>query len=436
MMLSVAALLVTAAPTSWCSAQDWQGNGQGYTPMPPVAPISPGNFNQPVVPGPPVERPAASRPASWPGGPPAQSSPWPQQASPNGTFPAGELKPCAGSRIIAHVGSEAILESDVVLRSFDKQGSVAEVIGAVDVVIEKNKNRIPPDQLETQRDLLLKKTLSSIMQDKLVYQDAKRTIPAEGLANFEKKLAEMFDTDEQPKLMKNAKVATAREYDQKLRTLGTSLEHEKRAFIERTLAREWAHQQVKPNDDNTYDQMVVFYYRDHLQEFTTPARAEWEELMVRYSKYPGNKAAAYGAIARMGNQVLGGAPFAQVAKAGSDGLTAANGGRWPWTSKGALTCRELDAALFGLPLGQLSPIISGEKGFHIIRVTRREDERVRPYLEAQVDIQQKMKQQRSQKQFREYMEKLEQRTPVWTIFDGDAANPQLANPPRQQPLRR
>ena len=35
--------------------------------------------------------------------------------------------------------------------------------------------------------------------------------------------------------------------------------------------------------------------------------------MVRFSKYP-NKDAAYDAIARMGNQVLAGAPFADVAK--------------------------------------------------------------------------------------------------------------------------
>ena len=80
---------------------------------------------------------------------------------------------------------------------------------------------------------------------------------------------------------------------------------------------------------------MVVYYREHLKEFTTPARAQWEELMVRYSKYP-TKAAAFEAIARMGNQVFGGVPFAQVAKAGSDGVTAADGGRRDWTTKGSL----------------------------------------------------------------------------------------------------
>ena len=39
--------------------------------------------------------------------------------------------------------------------------------------------------------------------------------------------------------------------------------------------------------------------------------------MVRLDKYP-NGDAAYAALARMGNQVLAGANFADVAKAGSD----------------------------------------------------------------------------------------------------------------------
>jgi hypothetical protein len=34
------------------------------------------------------------------------------------------------------------------------------------------------------------------------------------------------------------------------------------------------------------------------------------------------------------------------------------------------------------------------------------------------------------------MAKLEARTPVWTIFDDDAAKSQMATPPQQQPLRR
>ena len=92
----------------------------------------------------------------------------------------------------------------------------------------------------------------------------------------------------------------------------------------------WLEQHVKPSEEITYDQMLR-YYREHQAEFTKRARASWEELMVSFAKYP-NEDAAYAAICRLGNEVLAGRPFADVARAGSDGVTANNGGRRNWTS--------------------------------------------------------------------------------------------------------
>ena len=41
----------------------------------------------------------------------------------------------------------------------------------------------------------------------------------------------------------------------------------------------------KTGDDITRDEMLR-YYRQHQAEFTKPARASWEELMVSFAKYP------------------------------------------------------------------------------------------------------------------------------------------------------
>ena len=100
-----------------------------------------------------------------------------------------------------------------------------------------------------------------------------------------------------------------------------------------------------------------------------------------------------------------------------------------------MACQALDAALFSLPVGQLSPIIEGDHGFHIIRVTDREPEAVKPFLEAQADIKKKIiRRSVRRSSSSEYMAKLEARTPVWTIFDAPTASPQTATP--GPPLRR
>jgi parvulin-like peptidyl-prolyl isomerase len=414
--LWICILVAALAAVPWCGAQDWQGKGLGNSPMPPA---SPGMRERPTIPGPPVRPTLSSRPSAWPGAAQPEASPWapPDQRSADAP-PAGEVKPCDGSRIIARVGSDAILES--------------EVAGAVNEFIETNKDRIPASQMDELRKTLIQQRLKPLIETKLIVQDARRGIPSEGWSHVEQQLNKHFEEFEQEKLMKKAGVTTPREFDQKLRALGTSLERERRTFAEKTLAQEWIRQQIKPEEEPTYDQMMV-YYRQHQDEFTTPTRARWEELMVSFSKHP-DKAVAYDAIARLGNQVvLGGAPFADAARTSSDGATAADGGRRDWTSKGALVCQALDEAIFNLPVGRMSPIIEGSTGFHIIRVTEREETTVRPFLEAQVDIKKKIMKERSDKQLNEYLAKLQARTPVWTIFDDET---QVATPPQQQPLRR
>jgi parvulin-like peptidyl-prolyl isomerase len=172
---------------------------------------------------------------------------------------------------------------------------------------------------------------------------------------------------------------------------------------------------------------MATYYRDHVDEFTTPARVKFEELMIRYKKYP-TKTAAFDAIAQMGNQVFGGAPFAEVARRQSDSITAVKGGQWGWTSKGSLADPALERAVFELPLGQMSPIIEGERGYHIVRVLDREDKAVCPFLDTQVEIKQKIIDQRLKKQSKEYMAKLRERTPIWTVYDKPNSGMQMATP--------
>ncbi len=172
--------------------------------------------------------------------------------------PRSDVKPCDGTRILARVGSEAILES--------------EVAGFVNELIEKYKDRIPPNQLDKQRAMLVQKKLKDLIEAKLIYQDAKRTIPTEGWPHIEEELSKQFEDVQLEKMMKSAGVSTRGEFDEKLRALGTSLEGEKRASIELMLAKEWRDHQIKRDEEITLDQMVL-YYRQHSKEFTAPARA-------------------------------------------------------------------------------------------------------------------------------------------------------------------
>jgi parvulin-like peptidyl-prolyl isomerase len=121
----------------------------------------------------------------------------------------------------------------------------------------------------------------------------------------------------------------------------------------------------------------------------------------------------------MGNAVWNGqASFAEVARERSQGPTAAQGGLRDWTSRGSLTSEEMDAAIFTLPVGQMSRIIEGPTGFHIVRVVERHEPTTKPFTEAQVEIREKIRKRKVDEQVKAFVAKLRATTPVWTIFDG------------------
>jgi parvulin-like peptidyl-prolyl isomerase len=124
----------------------------------------------------------------------------------------------------------------------------------------------------------------------------------------------------------------------------------------------------------------------------------------------------------MGNDVLRGAPFAEVAKLRSHGPTRFDGGIYDWTTKGSLVSKVLDEAIFGLPVGSMSQILEDENGYHIVRVIERVDAGRKEFLEAQTEIRKKLRDQDIERQTKEFVEKMKSRTPVWTIFDDQPGN--------------
>ncbi len=77
----------------------------------------------------------------------------------------------------------------------------------------------------------------------------------------------------------------------------------------------------------------------------------------------------------------------------------------------------VDQAIFSLPIGELSPIIESAEGFHIVRVIERQDAGMVPFTKAQVEIKEKIQNERRQSQMEAYIRDVKSKAQVWTIFD-------------------
>jgi hypothetical protein len=360
------------------------------------------------LPAPPRQPQPVYRPESWPT---SVASDQAQPARAADTAAQGQalqtsaaLEPINEVQVLATVWSDPILVSDV--------------MPYVNDVFLANKEQFPPEQHEKLRAMLIKQRMTKLIETKTIVNDAKRTIPKENIKNVEKTVFEAFEKKELPKMIKKANCASRAELDNKLRMVGSSVDREKQSFFETTLAQQWLLEKVRPEKagEVTHEEMVA-YYRAHLAEYESPPKARWQQLMVRTGKTR-EKGEAWRKLAQMGNRVLGGVPFEEVAKQDSEGVTAVDGGLRDWTTKGSLVSKPLDQTLFNLPVRTLSPIIEDEQGFHIIVVLEREDTKRVPFTEAQAGIKEKIKKERQQEMINKYLAELKEQTPIWTIFDG------------------
>jgi len=270
------------------------------------------------------------------------------------------------------------------------------------------------------RKQLVKKILPQHIELKLLYVDAKRNLPPEAIEGIRDQLGKRFEEVEISERLKKLKLNSRRELEAKLTEWGTSIEHEKQAFIERAIAQQWVFEKIKKEDEVTHEELLD-YYREHATEYDHPTRIRWEHLEVTFAKHP-NKREAWQLMATMGNAVQQGQPLTQVAKERSEGVMASRGGQRDWLTQGSLRSDVLDRTLFSLPPGTLSPILEDETGFHIVRVVEREDAYRTPFEEIQGDIRDKIKNDRKEKRLQDFITKLREEIPVTTVFDEEAGN--------------
>jgi hypothetical protein len=327
--------------------------------------------------------------------------------SPGPTEPEPQIFESA--QILARVGSETILASDVVPLAEEAMRQKLQEIP------QEQRDAIPKDQFEKLKWQLTKALLDQLIDVKIRYADAVASIPKDNLPRIKANINESFDQSVVKKLMEKYQVSTRKELDEKMAAAGQSLDRQRQMFLERSLASGWESQHIKENRVIPVSDLLG-YYQQHIAEFEYPSKARWEELMVSFDRH-NSRDEALRAIAEMGNEVLRGAGFAEVAKARSHGPTRFQGGAYDWTTKGSLVSKAIDEAIFGLPIGRMSQIIEDEQGFHIIRVIERVEAGCISFRDAQPDIRKKLKDEDLDRQRKEFVAKMKERTPVWSIFD-------------------
>jgi parvulin-like peptidyl-prolyl isomerase len=171
--------------------------------------------------------------------------------------------------------------------------------------------------------------------------------------------------------------------------------------------------------DLSDDALRLEYERKKETLYGVPESAHVYEIVLRFS--PSDAEARQQAVVRVEEirvKVKAGAPFADLARADSEGTTKEKGGDLGIVAKGELV-DALDTAIFSNQDEYPAPALTSAS-IHFFRVTERKPAGFKPFHDVKEDLKKQISDDLYEKRFKEYMDKL-RRDAYVKIYDPELA---------------
>jgi len=161
-----------------------------------------------------------------------------------------------------------------------------------------------------------------------------------------------------------------------------------------------------PTDEIT-EAEVRAYYDENTERFQQPERVKASHILIKADAdaSEATKALALEEAEDVMAQLDQGADFAQLAREHSACPSSQKGGDLGFFQRGQMV-PPFENAAFALDIGEVSGIVETQFGYHIIKVTDREESRTVPFDEAKANIEAMLEGQRTQEAMKTYTDQL------------------------------
>ena len=153
------------------------------------------------------------------------------------------------------------------------------------------------------------------------------------------------------------------------------------------------------------------YYEAHPDQFAVPAEATVREIVLTAQAVNRDEVRARAEAVRA-RAAAPGADFAAIAAELSDAGTKSAGGLLGPVKKGDLAA-PIEAAAFSVPVGEVSPVIEVDHGFHILRIDARSEAGVKPFDGVRAEIESKLLSEQFEIDSKAYLKKLWAEATIW-----------------------
>lgn len=242
-----------------------------------------------------------------------------------------------------------------------------------------------------------RKILNQMIEDKLVYQEAKNQKIDPDIDRVDQQLEDLkknfkADIDLEDALAKEGmSLSVMRERMERQSVIQRLHEMEVRAKVV-----------VSPLE-------VEAYYEDHSDEFSSEKMIRVRSITIKKNEDAREKGltdeAAKLKIDNLRKRALAGQDFESLSTEFSEDTSAKNGGLSDWIKPGEMIS-EIDSIIFKMKKGGVSEIIETPMGYHVFRVEELREREKKNFEQAREEIYQKIFREKSIKRFHEWMTEL------------------------------
>lgn len=158
------------------------------------------------------------------------------------------------------------------------------------------------------------------------------------------------------------------------------------------------------------DEFARKYYDEHPDEFKQPEGRYASHILIRVPKDADEAARtkARNKAEEVRTALLEGADFAQLAATTSECASRTRGGDLGFIPRGR-EAPAFEEAVYSQPIGQIGAVVESPVGFHVIKVTREQEERMVPFEEVRQMLINGLKRREQQRIIAEYIQGLRER---------------------------
>jgi len=295
--------------------------------------------------------------------------------------------------IVATVGTEVILHS--------------ELVDLVSPELNDLRQKVAnEEQFNEQASALLREALEEAVDNKILLREAllagvdvDQAVVEERMAVIKKRFAS--DEEFEKEMAKAGEtIADLRERVKK-QILATSMGINKRRMFEKEVS-------VSEAD-------IDQYYSEHPDEFKHPERVRVRRIFLEAKTDASERAQVEARMAEIKKEADGGADFAALAKTYSAGPEGQDGGLVGWITRDSLV-KELADAVFALPEGGVSDMLSTQYGLVLFKAENKEDAGTIELDEARKQIEPQLRAKAASEKFKNWMAEQRKRSRV-RIFE-------------------